>query len=105
LNNHHASSVNVVDIIVKIDSRFALSKKLEYLLGNAAKAKIKLVCVPQITLEQICVKIMTNHLGSSERHYLLKQNGRGVSSRFGRIACESNNICCRPQWHGGFSHN
>lgn len=74
-----APSVQVGDVIVKVDTRYFRPAEVETLLGNPAKAKAKLGWVPEITVEQMCAEMVANDLDEARRHALLKSHGHQIS--------------------------
>ena len=61
--------------IIKIDPRYFRPSEVETLLGDPTKAKQKLGWVPEITLEQMVLEMVTSDLAESKKHALLKQHG------------------------------
>ncbi|KXU81621.1 GDP-mannose 4,6-dehydratase [Aeromonas enteropelogenes] len=75
----NAPSVNVGDVIVKVDERYFRPAEVETLLGDPAKAKAKLGWVPEITVEEMCAEMVASDLNKAKQHALLKANGFDVS--------------------------
>lgn len=74
--NHSISpAVNIGDIIVKVDSRYFRPTEVESLLGDSAKAKKILGWQPSITVQELCLEMMTNDLVIAKKNAFLKQNG------------------------------
>ena len=63
------------DIIVAIDERYFRPAEVESLLGDPAKAKMKLGWVPEITVQQMCAEMVDADLRDARRHALLKRHG------------------------------
>lgn len=74
-----APSVNVGDVIVKVDTRYFRPAEVETLLGDPAKAKAQLGWTPEITVEEMCAEMVANDLDEAKRHALLKKHGHDVS--------------------------
>lgn len=74
-----APSVNVGDVIVKVDPRYFRPAEVETLLGDPAKAKTKLGWEPEITVEEMCAEMVASDLEEAKRHALLKAHGHNVS--------------------------
>ena len=70
-----APSLNVGDVIVRIDPRYFRPTEVETLLGDPMKAKEKLGWVPEITAQKMCAEMVAADLDSARRHALLMQNG------------------------------
>jgi GDPmannose 4,6-dehydratase len=79
VDNAIAPSVNVGDVIVKVDTRYFRPAEVETLLGDPSKAKEKLGWVPQITVEEMCAEMVQNDLKKAKQHALLKAHGHDVS--------------------------
>lgn len=74
-----APSVEVGDVIMKIDPRYYRPTEVETLLGDASKAKQKLGWLPEITLDQMISEMMSHDLDLAKQNALLKQHGFLVS--------------------------
>ena len=68
-------SLNVGDVIIKIDPRYFRPAEVETLLGDPSKAKELLGWVPEITVQEMCSEMVAEDLKSSKRHALLKTHG------------------------------
>ncbi|MBJ7380810.1 MAG: GDP-mannose 4,6-dehydratase, partial [Polynucleobacter sp.] len=79
IDGDHAPAVKVGDVIVQIDPRYYRPTEVETLLGDPSKAKQKLGWVPEITLEQMIVEMVSHDLDQAKQHALLKQHGYHVS--------------------------
>lgn len=66
--------------VVQIDPRYFRPTVVETLLGDPSKAKQKLGWEPEITVQQLCAKIVANDLAEAKRHALLKANGSQSTS-------------------------
>ena len=79
INGHSAPSLNVGDVIVRVDPRYFRPAEVETLLGDPSKAKEKLGWVPEITVEEMCAEMVQNDLAKAKQHALLKAHGFDVS--------------------------
>ena len=70
-----APSLNVGDVIVRIDPRYFRPNEVETLLGDPTKAKEKLGWVPEITAQKMCAEMVAADLDFAKRHALLMQYG------------------------------
>jgi len=70
-----APSLNVGDVIVKIDPRYFRPTEVETLLGDPTKAKQKLGWVPEITVQEMCSEMVASDLDEAKRHALLQKHG------------------------------
>ena len=70
-----AVSLNIGDVIIKIDRRYFRPAEVETLLGDPSKAKELLGWVPEITVQEMCSEMVAEDLKSSKRHALLKTHG------------------------------
>jgi len=66
-------------VIVQIDPRYYRPTEVETLLGDPEKAKSKLGWVPEITLDQMIVEMITNDLDQARQHALLHKHGYAVA--------------------------
>jgi GDPmannose 4,6-dehydratase len=74
-----APSVNIGDVIVRVDPRYFRPSEVETLLGDPAKAKSKLGWVPEIAVEQLCAEMVASDLENAKKYALLKSHGHDVS--------------------------
>jgi GDPmannose 4,6-dehydratase len=79
ITGSNAPSLNVGDIVMKIDPRYFRPTEVESLLGDPSKAKNKLGWVPEITAQEICREMVAHDLSEAKQHALLKANGFNVS--------------------------
>ncbi|MGF7155078.1 GDP-mannose 4,6-dehydratase [Novosphingobium gossypii] len=70
-----APSVEVGDVIVRIDPRYFRPAEVETLLGDPTKAKERLGWVPEITVQEMCAEMIAEDLHTAKRHALLKAHG------------------------------
>ena len=71
-------SLQVGQIIVRIDPRYFRPTEVDTLLGDPSKAKVKLGWTPEITVQQMCAEMVADDLQVARRHSLLKTNGYKV---------------------------
>jgi GDPmannose 4,6-dehydratase len=74
-----APSLQIGDVIVKIDPRYFRPAEVETLLGDASKAKVKLGWVPEITLDELVNEMVAHDLDQARRHALLRRHGYSVA--------------------------
>ncbi|NQZ03482.1 GDP-mannose 4,6-dehydratase [Idiomarina sp.] len=73
-----APSVNVGDVLVKVDPRYFRPAEVETLLGDPSKAKEKLGWTPEITTQEMCAEMVSEDLKVAKRHALLKEHGYDI---------------------------
>ena len=78
IDGDNAPALKVGDVIVKVDPRYFRPAEVETLLGDPSKAKNKLGWVPEITVQEMCVEMVSEDLKVAQRHALLKQHGHDV---------------------------
>jgi GDPmannose 4,6-dehydratase len=61
--------------IIEIDPRYFRPAEVETLLGNPAKARIKLGWTPQTTFSELVCEMMREDLKSAERDNLIQKHG------------------------------
>lgn len=71
----NAPSLNVGDVIVRIDPRYFRPTEVETLLGDPSKAKEKLGWETQITIQEMCREMVGADLKQAKQHALLKKYG------------------------------
>lgn len=71
-------SLNVGDIIVRVDPRYFRPAEVETLLGDPSKAKERLGWVPEITVQEMCAEMVVEDLKIAQRHALLKAHGHEI---------------------------
>jgi GDPmannose 4,6-dehydratase len=74
-----APALKVGDVIVQIDPRYYRPTEVETLLGDPRKAKEKLGWVPEITLDQMIIEMVSNDLDQAKQHALLSKHGFSVA--------------------------
>ena len=75
INGDSAPGVKVGSVILRIDSRYFRPTEVETLLGDPAKAKLKLGWVPEITVQQMCAEMVAADLEQARKQSLLKEHG------------------------------
>src|SRR5690554_7554169 len=71
----NAPSVQVGDVLIKVDPRYFRPAEVETLLGDPSKAKAELGWEPEITVQEMCAEMVTEDLKAAKRHALLKEHG------------------------------
>ena len=67
------ASLNLGDIIVRIDPRYFRPSEVETLLGDPSKAKKILGWTPKITAKEMCSEMVMSDLKAARRHALLRK--------------------------------
>ena len=75
VNNEIAPSINVGDVIMRIDPRYFRPAEVEKLLGDPSKAKEKLGWVPEITVQEMCSEMVAFDLAEAKKLHFLIKNG------------------------------
>ena len=79
IDGKKAPSLQVGDILVRVDPRYFRPSEVETLLGDPSKAKAKLGWVPEITVLEMCAEMVAADLADAQRNALLKSNGYKVN--------------------------
>ena len=72
-------SIQVGDVIVRVDPKYFRPAEVETLLGDPTKAKEKLGWVPEITVEEMCAEMVRADLQQARQHALLREKGFDVN--------------------------
>jgi GDPmannose 4,6-dehydratase len=64
---------------MQIDPRYYRPTEVETLLGDPTKAKEKLGWVPEVTLDEMIVEMVSSDLDQARQHALLKKHGYSIS--------------------------
>ncbi len=75
VDQSRAPSVNIGDVIVRVDPRYFRPAEVETLLGDPTKAKEVLGWVPEITAQEMCVEMVANDVKDAKRSKLLRDHG------------------------------
>ena len=78
-DSNKCGSLNVDDVIVKIDPRYFRPTEVESLLGDPTKAKNQLGWVPEISAQEMCSEMVLNDLIDAKKQALLKKHGYNVN--------------------------
>ena len=70
-----APSLNVGDVIIRVDKRYFRPAEVETLLGNPKKAKDELGWAPEISIQEVCTQMVSEDLKDARRKVLLKEHG------------------------------
>ena len=70
-----APSVEVGQVILRIDPRYFRPTEVETLLGDPSKARDMLGWEPKITVQEMCQEMVDEDYKTSQRYRLLKDNG------------------------------
>ena len=72
-----APSINIGDVIIRVDPRYFRPAEVDTLLGDPTKAREKLGWVPKISAREICAEMVANDLLEAKRASLLSEKGMG----------------------------
>lgn len=75
IEGEDAPSLNVGDVVMRIDPRYFRPAEVETLLGDPSKAKAKLGWEPEITVQQMCSEMVAHDLKNARRTRLLREHG------------------------------
>jgi GDPmannose 4,6-dehydratase len=75
ISGEKAPGVKVGDVVLRIDPRYFRPTEVETLLGDPAKAKLKLGWIPEITVQQMCAEMVAADLEEAQKQSLLKKHG------------------------------
>jgi len=75
INQDANTSLNIGDIILRIDPKYFRPSEVETLLGDPSKAKSELGWVPEITVQEMCKEMVNEDLMTAKRVAFLKDNG------------------------------
>jgi len=79
INNNELSSLNIGDIIIRVDPKYYRPAEVETLLGDSSKAKKDLGWIPEISAKEMCSEMMKEDLKVAKRNALLKSQGHEIS--------------------------
>jgi GDPmannose 4,6-dehydratase len=71
-------TLNLGDIIVRVDPRYFRPTEVETLLGDAGKARKKLGWAAKISFQELVAEMVREDLKTAERDALVKRHGYGV---------------------------
>jgi GDPmannose 4,6-dehydratase len=72
-------TINIGDVIVKVDPKYYRPAEVDALLGDPSKAKEKLGWEPRITLDEMIAEMVANDLSEARKQRLLQDSGFGVT--------------------------
>jgi GDPmannose 4,6-dehydratase len=75
IKGDYAPSLNVGDVIVKVDPRYFRPAEVEKLLGDLSHAKNKLGWVPSTTVQDMCAEMVSADLKTAKQYAFMKANG------------------------------
>ncbi len=79
IKHNSIPSIEVGDVIVRVDKRYFRPAEVETLLGDPSKAKKQLGWEPEITVEEMCAEMVLNDLQQAKQHAILKTHGFDIS--------------------------
>jgi GDPmannose 4,6-dehydratase len=82
IRGNKAPGVKVGDVVLRIDPRYFRPTEVETLLGDPAKAKLKLGWEPEITAKQMCAEMVAVDLDVAQKQSFLKKNGYEIPISF-----------------------
>ena len=80
IHGNKAQSLNVGDVVVRVDPRYFRPAEVETLLGDPTCAKKKLGWEPEITAQEMCSEMVAEDLKVARRNAFLEKNGHVVST-------------------------
>lgn len=78
ITSEEPMSINVGDVIVRVEERYFRPAEVETLLGDPTKAKQRLGWEPTTSVEDMCQEMIENDLEVAKRNALLKKHGYNV---------------------------
>lgn len=78
IKTEYPVSVQLGDVIVRVDPRYFRPAEVETLLGDPTKAREVLGWEPEITAREMCAEMAAADLEEARRHAFLKENGFSV---------------------------
>lgn len=78
INGDDAPSLNVGDVVCRIDPKYYRPAEVETLLGDPSKAKSALGWEPLITVREMCAEMVSADLRAAKRNVLLKSHGHDI---------------------------
>jgi GDPmannose 4,6-dehydratase len=79
IDGDRAPAIKAGDVIVQIDPRYYRPTEVDTLLGDPAKAKLKLGWEPEITLDEMIEEMISCDLDQAKQHALLQKHGYSVA--------------------------
>ena len=79
IDGDKAPAIKVGDVIMQIDPRYYRPTEVKTLLGDPARAKVRLGWTPEITIDEMIVEMVSNDLDRAKRYALLKKHGFQVA--------------------------
>ena len=79
IRGNNSPGVKIGDVILRIDPRYFRPTEVESLLGDPAKAKLKLGWTPEISVRQLCSEMVRADLEEAKKVKLLKVQGFSTS--------------------------
>ena len=71
-----APSLEVGDVVIRVDPRYFRPTEVETLLGDPSKAKARLGWVPEISTEEMCAEMVAVDLEIARKNAFLQQNAQ-----------------------------
>jgi GDPmannose 4,6-dehydratase len=70
------------DLVVEIDERYFRPTEVDYLLGDASKARDKLGWMPKYNLDQLVIEMLESDIDHFRKEVLLKESGFRTMNQF-----------------------
>jgi GDPmannose 4,6-dehydratase len=74
IEGNNSPSINIGDVIIRIDSRYFRPAEVETLLGDSNKAKEQLGWVPEISVQEMCSEMVAADLKSAKETKLIRDH-------------------------------
>jgi GDPmannose 4,6-dehydratase len=74
IEGNNSPSINIGDVIVRIDSRYFRPAEVETLLGDSNKAKEALGWTPEISVQEMCSEMVAADLKSAKEAKLIRDH-------------------------------
>lgn len=78
-----APAVRPGDVVLRIDPRYFRPAEVDFLLGDASKAREKLGWKPSITVREMCAEMVAADVKVAQCHALLKKHGFEIGESMG----------------------
>jgi GDPmannose 4,6-dehydratase len=72
--NENSGSINIGDIILRIDTKYYRPTEVESLLGDPSKAEEVLGWKPLISVEEMCTEMMEEDLKIAKKEFLINNS-------------------------------
>ena len=97
IDGDKAPALTVGDIVIRIDPRYFRPTEVISLLGDPAKAKLKLGWKPEISVNEMCAEMVREDLRQATKDALLRKNGYKFSINSENIPALRKNVNSIPK--------